>query len=76
MQRRTVNYHVTTSFKSCNHSQRGTVIQSAILEIHNFVENNYQSDAIELLKNQKALTQLLAINVCEHIPVVIIACSV
>lgn len=34
-------------------SPRGAVIQSDILETHNFVENNYQYDTLEVLQNTK-----------------------
>ena len=37
-------------FKSCNRSLRGAVIQADLSEIHNFVENSYQYDAMELLE--------------------------
>ena len=42
-------------------------IQSDILEIHNFMESSYQYDTMKLLEKQKALTQLLKINVYKHI---------
>ena len=75
MQRRC---HITTMhcFKLCNCSLRGAVMQPDILEIHNFVEKRYQYDTMELLERHKALTILLEINVCRHILMVIILCSI
>ena len=63
-------------FKSCNWSLRGAEIHSDILEIHNFVDENYHYDTMELLEKHNALTQLLEINVCKHILVVIIVCPI
>ena len=43
-------------FKSRSRSGRGDVIQSDVLKIHNFVENGYQYDIMELSEERKALT--------------------
>ena len=40
------------------------------------MENNYQYDTMKLLEKCEALRHLSEINVCKHIVIVIIACSI
>ena len=56
MQRHVVNSYETIIVLNHVTIQCGTVIQSNILEIHNFVDNNYQYDIMELLEKHRALT--------------------